>query len=120
MKVEIELPDLPDGDFEIFHGVPPDKNCLVLYQGQWERVHLTLSKPHIYAVPIPKWTPKIVTAGVLAPGWLVIDPDGTPWYSRIKPVWNENALAWDKIDSVRLRLKEAPSIAGRNAIWEIL
>lgn len=120
MKVELELPPLPDGwatgPVEIGYGEPPQKS-IVLVWGKWVPAVGREANHQLYAVR--KWQPQIVTAGILAPGWLVIDEDGTPYHSIPKPLWCEDAIEWSSSGMHLIPLSEHPQVTGRNAIWEI-
>jgi hypothetical protein len=120
MKVELELPPLPggwaNGPVDIGHGQPPPKSMVLVF-GKWVHAFSGDKSHHIYAAR--KWQPAIVTAGVLAPGWIVIDEDGVPWNSDVKPTWDDAAREWAGVNMYALRLSETPQVTGRNAIWEI-
>lgn len=122
MKTELELPPLPegwaDGPVEIKYGVPTKGSLtLTLQYGNWIPSPLYPAWQHVYAVR--KWQPAIVTAGVLAPGWVVIDPHGTYFYSRKGPWWCDENVQWAGVALHCLCVLETPQITGRNAIWEI-
>lgn len=120
MRAEIELPPLPDGwadgPVEIGYGEPP-RDSLYLWCGEWKPSSTVIIASWVYAVR--KWQPAIVTAGVLSPGWVVIDPDGTFWHSDTKPTWDEDAGDWAGSNLACQRLRETPQVTGLKAIWEI-
>lgn len=122
MKAEVELPPLAgnwaDGDVEIKYGVPPSV-CLYLWYGEWVATKPGIpASPQIYAVR--RWVPKIVTAGVLEPGWIVIDTDGTAWFGEKQIEWSDEANEWmSQASMCRLPLSETPQVTGKKAIWQI-
>jgi hypothetical protein len=120
MKVEIELPPLPvgwaSGPVEIGYGVPPAVSW-VLADGEWCGWRIK-DKQYVYA--LRKWQPAIVTAGVLSPGWVVIDANTSCYHSSgPKPQWNESTCEWRGFCLSLISLRESPQVTGRNAIWEI-
>jgi hypothetical protein len=119
MKVELELPDLPDdwarGPFDYGYGVPPSGAVVLTERGR--RHHNGSENIWVYAVH--KWTPAIVTAGVLATGWVVIDKDGA-WFCKSYPSY-DSGMGWGSpTRKNRLHLRETPQVIGPKAIWKIL
>lgn len=120
MKVELELPDLPDdwakGPFDFGYGAPPS-GAVVLTETGW-RDHNGSKNIWVYAAH--KWTPAIVTAGVLATGWVVINDDHSVWFCKSYPHYENSRTGWVSPLMHRLCIRETPQVTGPKAIWKIL
>lgn len=120
MKAELELPPLPEGwangPVEIGYGQSPI-GSMAIYHDTWEPVVSQLICNRIYAVR--KWQPAIVTAGLLEPGWIVIEECGTYYVSHFRPSWSAESREWASEYMRCLPLREMPQVTGENAIWEI-
>ena len=130
MKVELELPDLPEGHE---------------YTGEFRKVELDEmyldSQAHIPKVQVwpeksasywyyaiirkipPPWQPP---EGVFKPGWIAIDEGGGVYWFEYKPKWHERANQWvigkpySDVGTLNNHLAiEFPSTGGPEAIWEI-
>jgi hypothetical protein len=91
-KIELDLPELPDGYEYTGEYRRAKKGDLVLYQSQnvneWKDITYSICKLPIIRKKPPAYTPP---KGVFNPGWLAVDGDGAvAWYSRKPIFWPED------------------------------
>ena len=124
MKVEINLPDPPEG-YEYtgeFRCVEPGDMYLTCWDEyvKWD-LEYTSAVKFITLKPVtPPWQPP---TGILRPGWVARDTSGEVWWSRSKPEWDDERLEWfanDVMEEITKSVNiEWPDIFGEKAIWKV-
>jgi len=118
MKLEIEIPDPPEGcdPAAVQWGVPPkcawklvaDMGCPV-----WRKCDLQTHGETAWVMP---YTPEFL--GLLLSGWVTYDVNNELFWWYAKPDFACDA--WTKATTARiLPFRETPAISGEHAIWEV-
>ena len=124
MKVEVDLPNPPEG-YEYtgeYRGVKPGE--LYLNRSteftRWNPVEYSFGNFHILRPVTPPWQPP---TGIFRPGWVVRDLNGEVWWSSSEPEFDEDILEWlaggameEITESINI---EWPDITGEKAIWQV-
>jgi hypothetical protein len=116
MKLEIEIPDPPEGcdPAAVQWGVPP--KCawkLVAHMGKWIWRHHEF-QTHGETAWVMPYTPGFLW--LLEPGWVTHD-EVWRWF-RDQPHWSGNQW-YTTTHTYRLPFREVPPISGEYAIWEV-
>ena len=118
MKLEIEIPDPPDGcdPAAVQWGRPPEGAwmlCGDMGVMVWRRRSAQVRAETAWVMP---YTPELL--GLLKPGWVTHDNHaGWQWW-RDKPAWSSNL--WHSVTrSFTVPFREVPLISGAHAIWEV-
>jgi hypothetical protein len=85
MKVEIEIPDPPEG--WVYDGLRETKECDLVWTGsEWKTPPALCYMYHVAVKANPLWTPSPELVAVLKPGWIARDPSGYCWWHEQKPL----------------------------------
>jgi hypothetical protein len=118
MKLEIEIPDPPEGcdPAAVQWGVPP--KCawkLVAHMGQWIWRHHEF-QTHGETAWVMPYTPQFL--GLLDPGWVTYDRFCGWRWCICRPTWRGES--WHSPGKqFDLPFRETPLISGKDAIWEV-
>jgi hypothetical protein len=129
MKVEINLPDPPEG-YEYtgeFRPAHDGELYLTRYNkfAKWDHKRYSTNKFITLKPVAPPWQPP---TGILRPGWVVIDLNngealnGEVWWCPSKPEWNNEYLEWTggELEEITRSVNiEWPNITGEKAIWQV-
>ena len=114
MKLEIELPDPPEGCvIDGFRKAEPDEF--------WHDGTVWCRGPSVYVYPVavkakPQWEPSPELLAVLMPGWIAKHPAGTWFWYREKP--RKLSYFWGGTTSFGLRIINSKLLPPDSTPWD--